>query len=604
MSTIKFLYKSQYLVDDKVIEGSEHTVTGGAVYTALQNVQVNTLFETGYFTDGIVGFKYQHRLTYANKLLQLDKGSNLFFPNGINEETGEFKFKKVTTEYDISANKIGLDKYNSALMVTMNETTGKYEFVASTIRIGVSNTGAVQLIFAQDEDPFIRERSIDDGTIWWDTKNNVTKIFSIIDNQQKWVDKEFSLPLGIISLNAGVVMGIVEDFITCGYVGDYFFINPTLTYIVPEGRTPIRQSTVNTSLLQTTDVICGYMWDIIQDPVEDFKFYITNTGELIAPRLPLAFDRELGYFVDEEGNTYSVCEVATASSIHHTKNADDPICVGQFHQRQPINIADQDDIENLIAMIGSSAGLTIDDLTALIELTRQNLDDKFTDLINSLEFKVEDNFVHLTGDETIEGIKTFKDGIVTNMVGIATQATTTPMVSTDTAEMIPVGIKVLSGKAFEEYTDNERSKLLTQTTVRISKDKVKAKVFEGQATSCIWADLAEIYKPDQEYPVGTLVKFGGDEEITAGSEREVHAVISDKPAYLMNSEAEGLPVAMTGRTPVRVVGKIKKGDPITGSAIAGVGRLAYGNMPVIARALEDKDFDDEGLLMCVVNIKL
>lgn len=604
MSTIKFLYKSQYLVDDKIIEGSDHVVTGSAVYTALQNVQVNTLFETGYFTDGIVGFKYQHHLTFQNKVLKLDKGANLYFPNGIDETTGEFKFKKVTTEYDISATKIGLDKYNSALMVTMNEVTGKYDFTSSIIRVGVSTTGAVQLIFAQDEDPFIRERSIDDGTIWWDTSTNTTKIFSIIDNQQKWVDKEFSLPLGIISLNAGTVTGIVEDFITCGYIGDYFFVNPTLTYIVPEGRTTTRQSTVNTSLLQTTDVICGYMWDIIKDPTVGIKFYISNTGELIAPRLPLVYDRELGFFVDEQGNTYSVCEVATGDSIHHTKNADDPLCVSNFYQRQPINIADQDDIDYLVAMIGSSAGLTIDDLTALIEQTRDNLDNKFTNLINELDFKVEDNFVHITGDETVEGIKTFKDGIVTNMVGISTQAQTTPLADNDTSEIVPVGIKVLSGKAFADYTENERSKLVTQTTVRISKNKVKATTFEGQATSCIWADLAEIYKPDKEYPIGTLVKFGGDEEITAGCEREVHAVISDKPAYLMNSEAEGLPVAMTGRTPVRIIGKIKKGEPVTGSCIDGVGRLAYGNMPVIARALETKDYDDEGLVMCVVNIRL
>jgi len=35
-------------------------------------------------------------------------------------------------------------------------------------------------------------------------------------------------------------------------------------------------------------------------------------------------------------------------------------------------------------------------------------------------------------------------------------------------------------------------------------------------------------------------------------------VISEKPAYLMNSAAEGQAVGLKGRVPVRVVGAVKK----------------------------------------------
>jgi hypothetical protein len=88
----------------------------------------------------------------------------------------------------------------------------------------------------------------------------------------------------------------------------------------------------------------------------------------------------------------------------------------------------------------------------------------------------------------------------------------------------------------------------------------------AQATTALYADLAEVYAADADYAPGTVVCFGGTKEVTISttdSTRRVAGVISENPSYLMNS---GLvteypaAVALTGRVPTRVVGPVAKGD--------------------------------------------
>ena len=84
--------------------------------------------------------------------------------------------------------------------------------------------------------------------------------------------------------------------------------------------------------------------------------------------------------------------------------------------------------------------------------------------------------------------------------------------------------------------------------------------------------MAEIYTADQNYEPGTVVVFGGPNEITVTSiahDTRVAGVISTNPAYLMNSETAGLPVALTGRVPCLVQGPVNKGDVLVTSVIAG-----------------------------------
>lgn len=83
----------------------------------------------------------------------------------------------------------------------------------------------------------------------------------------------------------------------------------------------------------------------------------------------------------------------------------------------------------------------------------------------------------------------------------------------------------------------------------------------------ILADLAEKYASDVNYEVGTVVMVGGESEITAAvAGNRALGVISNKPAYLMNVMlTDGIPVALKGRVPVKVVGEVKKGDRLIAS---------------------------------------
>lgn len=126
----------------------------------------------------------------------------------------------------------------------------------------------------------------------------------------------------------------------------------------------------------------------------------------------------------------------------------------------------------------------------------------------------------------------------------------------------------------------------------------------GTATSALWADLAEQYVTDEKYPAGTLIKFGGEKDITIADD-EVNGVISDKPGFLLDYKLEdSLPVALVGKTPIRIIGKVNKFDRITLSEIPGVGKVAEVGDIVIARALEASDNEEEKLVNCVTKFTL
>ena len=98
----------------------------------------------------------------------------------------------------------------------------------------------------------------------------------------------------------------------------------------------------------------------------------------------------------------------------------------------------------------------------------------------------------------------------------------------------------------------------------------------AKATSAQYADLAEMYVADADYPPGTVVEFGGEQEITISSSSHstaVAGIVSTNPSYLMNSTQQGehvLPIALTGRVPCRVQGPVRKGDVLVASSTPGV----------------------------------
>ena len=132
-----------------------------------------------------------------------------------------------------------------------------------------------------------------------------------------------------------------------------------------------------------------------------------------------------------------------------------------------------------------------------------------------------------------------------------------------------------------------------------------SKAFTVSATAQ-YADLAENYTADAEYAPGTVVHFGGEQEVSICDVdmcSKVAGVVSTNPAYLMNGRLESthlVAVALVGRVPTKVRGPVRKGDLMVS---AGEGHARAEGIPqvgtVIGKALEDFN-GDTGVIEVVV----
>ena len=210
-------------------------------------------------------------------------------------------------------------------------------------------------------------------------------------------------------------------------------------------------------------------------------------------------------------------------------------------------------------------------------VTAKWFDTRLTTEVNTLNTTISTNdskVVHLAGTETITGKKTFNADMVTSKI-------------------TPVG-----NNTYDIGAANTKYRTVYATT------------FNGTATSANWADIAEYYDGDNDYPEGTLMTFGGDKEVTIAIE-SCNAVISSRPGVVLNSESgfeHPCLLSLAGRVPVRVIGKVNKFDYIQLSEIPGVAKTISINdfnfTNIIARALESKETEEEGLVLCVVKFEL
>jgi hypothetical protein len=202
------------------------------------------------------------------------------------------------------------------------------------------------------------------------------------------------------------------------------------------------------------------------------------------------------------------------------------------------------------------------------------------------------------------GIAIAANGTISASLGSSTVGTANNILVTNTntnATFFPVFVDS-AGNSEAVYSDT------ANYSYNASTNTLSATNFSGTASSANYADLAEKYVADVAYEPGTVVVFDGTEEITACTikgDRKVAGVVSTDPAYLMNNQLEGdtvLPLALTGRVPCKVIGKVAKGDMLITSGIPGYAMV--DNDPklgtVIGKAVGTKDDDDRGVVEVVV----
>jgi hypothetical protein len=142
---------------------------------------------------------------------------------------------------------------------------------------------------------------------------------------------------------------------------------------------------------------------------------------------------------------------------------------------------------------------------------------------------------------------------------------------------------------------------------------IRANIVHATSTAAMYADLAERYATDTPVEAGDVVSLGGIEEITKCEQAvsdAVFGVVSDSPAYLMNSTAGNNDthpaIALKGRVPVKIRGTGKAGDRIV-SAGSGEARVAASDeattFNTLGRLVKDKYNEETALTECVIGVK-
>ena len=163
-------------------------------------------------------------------------------------------------------------------------------------------------------------------------------------------------------------------------------------------------------------------------------------------------------------------------------------------------------------------------------------------------------------DGTIRGAKlnvstdsvTFGNLTATNFTGTASVATAVTLGANNTN----------NETVYLVFSDTATGNQSLETDTSLSYNP-STNILSTTATAAQYADLAEIYETDQEYEVGTVIMIGGEKEATSSSlGKRALGVISQNPAYLMNSLATGQPIALKGRVKVKIIGDVVKGDEL------------------------------------------
>ena len=225
--------------------------------------------------------------------------------------------------------------------------------------------------------------------------------------------------------------------------------------------------------------------------------------------------------------------------------------------------------------------------------------------------------------DTPNGTLRVHNGVSTGGSNIATVAYVTSAISALSANSISSGtsnVSVLSsggniligvgGANIVVFTSAGIENRMGNATGNIGNSTAYFNTAFVKSTSAQYADLAEMYVADQKYPPGTVLEFGGANEVTQttrGHSTAVAGIVSTNPSYLMNATQTGdnvVAVALVGRVPCRVVGTIQKGDRLVSSAIAGTATAynpsEYQPGCIIGKALEDYNSINDGVIEVAV----
>jgi len=257
----------------------------------------------------------------------------------------------------------------------------------------------------------------------------------------------------------------------------------------------------------------------------------------------------------------------------------------------------------LVVGIDSDLAITVDASGGIISNTVNNTD---------ITFKVNDGGITTTvmtidGSESRIGIGTTTPSTTLQIAGTTTStAFSGPLTGAVTGDLTSTGANSMGTLAMGDTLTSKNILPDTTTSYDIGSTGKKYNTVHAKATSAQYADLAEIYESDDEYQVGTVVIFGGEKEVTQSTisnDTRVAGVISEDPAYLMNSDSQGQAVALVGKVKCKVHGVVSKGDLLTTCGThPGCAQKAISPVlgSVVGKAMENKEDAGESVILISV----
>ncbi len=236
------------------------------------------------------------------------------------------------------------------------------------------------------------------------------------------------------------------------------------------------------------------------------------------------------------------------------------------------------------------------------EVTR-NIADYTIDTLSDTEAVANSRILFLDGTHvrSSSALTLSNNGLVIRMQSKAASITLTTYGLTLSGENVDAELNVtggtptFSGSAYVNKVDDNVS--ITGT-------------LDATANVALYSDLAEKYTIKGYIQSGLIVsknKEEGEElKITENDLcPDVFGVITNKPAFLMNSNSEGYGIVMIGRSPIIVNGPVKKWDYIV-PAGNGIGRVMNDESErpfVIGSALESINTSVECEVECFIKVR-
>jgi len=429
------------------------------------------------------------------------------------------------------------------------------------------------------------------GQLWYDSSANRLKVYS---------GSAFVPSGGNVPYQSDAPSALTQgDLWIDSDTGQLYFYNGTSSVLVGP---PSSTGTTN-----------GFTFDTILDSTDTSQNItkLFNDGNLIAIISEDTFTPKTaisGFATIKKGITLSTA----ISDLKFQGTADDADKLGGVAAANYLRSNANDTTSGTLGIINDS-GLTIgndSDITLTVDATGGIISNVTQD--SDITFKVNDG-----GDTTT--VLTI-DGS-TSRIGIGTTTPTTklqvsgtvtatafagPLTGSVNGNLASTGANTMGTLTMSGTITSQAILPDTDASYDIGTSLKGYNTVYAKATAAQYADLAEIYESDSDYEAGTVVVFGGEKEITIskeGNDIRVAGVISENPAYLMNSQSNGLPVALMGKVKCKVVGHINKGDMLSSHPTHnGVAKKTHDPQvgEVIGKALQDYDSDQIGTINIVV----